>query len=224
MDIRHLGAASIATFGTSRVLFVMAAEMEYGEQLRARIQPLMTGVGPIEAAMKTSLALSALQAQGQVPDLVVSLGSAGSRTLEQGRVYQAASVSWRDIDASPLGFTKGVTPFIDHPIDISLATPLADIATARLSTGGNVVSGTGYDQVDADMVDMETFAVLRACQHFAVPLIGLRGISDGVEELQRFEDWTMLLGEIDRHLALAVDQLRVLLESTAWRPTDQVVT
>ena len=33
------------------------------------------------------------------------------------------------------------------------------------------------------MVDMETFAVLRACQFFGVPLIGLRGISDGAAEL-----------------------------------------
>ena len=29
------------------------------------------------------------------------------------------------------------------------------------------------------MVDMETYAVLRACQAFGVPLLALRGISDG---------------------------------------------
>ena len=38
---------------------------------------------------------------GVHPDLVVSLGSAGSRTLEQTEIYQAVSVSYRDIDASP---------------------------------------------------------------------------------------------------------------------------
>src|SRR4051812_36632013 len=93
-----------------RGLFVIPALPEYGPHLRRRIRPLLTGVGPIEAGVATGIALQALQHAGHVPDLVVSLGSAGSRTLEQGSIYQAASVSWRDIDASPLGFTKGVTP------------------------------------------------------------------------------------------------------------------
>ena len=34
-----------------RVLFVMAVDAEYGEHLRRRITPLMTGVGPVEAAL-----------------------------------------------------------------------------------------------------------------------------------------------------------------------------
>ena len=40
-----------------RVLFVMAVETEYGPQLKARFDPLMTGVGPVEAALNTGLAL-----------------------------------------------------------------------------------------------------------------------------------------------------------------------
>lgn len=30
-----------------RVLFVMAAAAEYGDRLKSRIAPLMTGVGPV---------------------------------------------------------------------------------------------------------------------------------------------------------------------------------
>ena len=33
------------------ILFVMAVEAEYGEHLRARIDPLFTGVGPVEAGV-----------------------------------------------------------------------------------------------------------------------------------------------------------------------------
>lgn len=196
-----------------RVLFVMAAAAEYGPHLRARIRPLMTGVGPIEAALATGIALHALATAGLAPDLVVSLGSAGSRKLEQGAIYQAASVSWRDIDASPLGFTKGVTPFLDHPVDTPLPTPIPSIPAARLSTGSNIVSGFAYDVIDAEMVDMETFAVLRACQRFAVPLIGLRGISDGAAELHHYDDWTSLLHVIDERLADAVDRLAISIEA-----------
>lgn len=196
-----------------RVLFVMAAAAEYGPHLRARIRPLMTGVGPIEAALATGIALHALAAAGLAPDLVVSLGSAGSRKLEQGAIYQAASVSWRDIDASPLGFTKGVTPFLDHPVDTPLPTPIPSIPAARLSTGSNIVSGFAYDVIDAEMVDMETFAVLRACQRFGLPLIGLRGISDGAADLHHYDDWTSLLHVIDERLADAVDRLAISIEA-----------
>jgi len=188
------------------VLFVMAAQAEYGPHLRARFNPLMTGVGPVEAAMTSALALGALARAGTMPDLVVCLGSAGSQVCPLGEVFQVKSVSWRDIDASPFGFVKGVTPFIDHPVDIPLVTPLP-IASARLSTGGNVLSGAGYGAVDADMVDMETFALARVCAVFGVPLMGLRGISDGPEPPTGLHDWTNLLGHLDEELARAVDML-----------------
>ncbi len=97
-----------------RLLFVMAVDAEYGPHLKARFLPLMTGVGPVEAAISLTRALSHLALDGALPDLVVCLGSAGSRTLEQTEVYQIASVSYRDMDASPLGFEKGRTPFLDH--------------------------------------------------------------------------------------------------------------
>ena len=86
------------------------------------------------------------------------------------------------------------------------------VAEARLSTGANVVSGVAYDAIDADMVDMETYAILRVCQKFDVPLIGLRGISDGKEELKKLSDWTAYLHVIDEKLAEAVTKLRKALE------------
>ena len=196
-----------------RVLFIIAALPEYGPHLRQRIRPLITGVGPIEAALASGIALQALSHAGHPPELVVSLGSAGSRVLEQGKVYQAASVSWRDIDASPLGFTKGVTPYLDHPVDSPLPTPIPSIPGVKLSSGADIVSGAAYDRIDADMVDMETFAILRACQRFDVPLIGLRGISDGAAELHHYDDWTSLLHVVDENLADAVDRLAVAIEA-----------
>jgi adenosylhomocysteine nucleosidase len=199
--------------GGRKVLFVMATEIEYGAHLRSRIRPLITGVGPVEAALSVAIALLRLESCSQSPDLVVSLGSAGSQSAKLGVVYQVASVSWRDIDASPLGFTKGITPFVDHPIDTPLPTPIDGLEAKRLSTGADVVSGSRYRSIDADMVDMETFAVLRACQRFAKPLIGLRGISDGARELGQLTDWTELLEVIDEKLAHAVDHLAVALET-----------
>ena len=54
---------------------------------------------------------------------------------------------------------------------------------------------------------METFAVLRACQRFDVPLVGLRGVSDGAAELSVYDDWAEYLHLVDEQLAVAVDAL-----------------
>lgn len=197
------------------VLFVMAVDAEYGADLRARINPLMTGVGPVESAVVLTSALAALQVAGQMPALVVSLGSAGSRRLEQAQVYQVQAVEYRDMDASALGFPKGQTPFLDLPVRVALPHRIPDLPAANLATGASIVNGAAYDAITAEMVDMETFAVLRACQHFGVPLIGLRGISDGAEELSRLGDWTQYLHLVDARLAKAIDQLETAFNSGA---------
>ena len=194
-----------------RVLFVMAIEAEYGAELRTRIQPLMTGIGPVEAAVQLTAALSRLQMRGELPDLVVSLGSAGSRVLEQAAVYQVSAVEYRDMDASALGFARGETPLSGLPVRIELSLQIPGIPHASIATGGSIVSGRAYDAISTDMVDMETFAVLRACQHFGLPLIGLRGISDGADDLSHLSDWTQYLHLVDERLAWAVDQLEQAL-------------
>ncbi|WP_043625845.1 5'-methylthioadenosine/S-adenosylhomocysteine nucleosidase [Ensifer sp. ZNC0028] len=190
-----------------KVLYVMAVDAEYGPHLKDRIKPLMTGVGPVEAAVVLTRTLGELSAERALPNLVVSLGSAGAAKLEQTEVYQAVSVGYRDMDASPLGFEKGRTPFLDLPAVVPLQLRIPGVPEARLSTGANIVSGAAYDGIDADMVEMETFAVLRACQSFGIPLIALRGISDGKAELKHVNDWTEYLHVIDEKLASVIDRL-----------------
>ena len=195
------------------ILFVMAAEAEYGEHLRQRFTPLITGVGPVEAGTRMGIALARMEARDALPDLVICLGSAGSARLEQTEIYQASCVSYREMDASPLGFAKGYTPFLDLPPVLPLPHHVAGLPDARLSTGANIVSGDTYDGIDADMVDMETFAVLRACMAFDCPLIGLRGISDGAAALKHVDDWTQYLHVIDEKLGDAVDRVEAALAS-----------
>lgn len=206
-----LARPPLTRVGGRAVLFVMAAKQEYGPHLRARFRPLMTGVGPVEAAIATGGALAVLARDNALPDLVVSLGSAGSRVLEQAGIYQVASVSYRDMDASVLGVPKGVTPFLDHPATVPLPCPVPGLPAATLSTGANIVSGAAYDAIPAEMVDMETFSTLRACQRFGLPLVGLRGISDGAAELRHVDNWTEYLHVIDERLAQAVDRLESAL-------------
>ena len=211
-----MGGWQLIRKGRIPVLFVMATEQEYGPELRKRIHPLITGVGPVEAAAVTAEALAALRAQGELPQLVFSLGSAGSRNLEHAEVYQLASVSYRDMDCSPLGFARGLVPFLDEPAVVPIAQQIPGIASASIATGASIVSGAMYDAIEADMVDMESYAVYRAAKRFGVPMIGLRGITDGKSELARYEDWADYLEIVDRKLALDVDRFFAAIESGAF--------
>lgn len=202
-------------FAGRDILFVMAAELEYGRHLRERFIPLMTGVGPVEAAISLTANLTALAAADKLPSTIVSLGSAGSRVLDQGEVYQVIDVSYRDMDASALGLEKGVTPFLDQPARLVLPYVIPGLPRASLSSGGNVVSGFGYDGILAQMVDMETYSVVRVADRFGIPVIGLRGISDGHAELTEMNHWSASLKDLDRKLAEAVDMMAAAVEGEA---------
>lgn len=194
------------------VLFVMASKAELGGALSARIDPLICGIGVVEAGIRLTQHLAGLAAEASLPQLVVSLGSAGSARLQQGRVYQVASVSWRDLDVSALGFPRNQLPFSGQPAQIALPALLPGQPVATLSTGSDYVAGTVWADIAEDMADMETYAIARACQRFSVPLLGLRGVSDGSAELEQYRHWQEALPVIDRRLAEAVDHLAAVLE------------
>ena len=208
-------SVAVKTVGGVKVLYVMATLAEYLDELQGRFKPLICQVGPAEAALHVAGYL----AVNRDVDLVVSLGSAGSAKLEQAQVYQVSSVAYRDMDASAFGFPKGVTPFADLPPVIDLGMNVPGIETASISTGANVVSGDAYKSIDQDMVDMETWAVMRACHKFSVPMIGLRGISDGAHPVAEYSDWSRYLAIIDQRLGLAVDEVEKALQSGALSPT-----
>ncbi len=187
----------------------MAVDNEYKKHLEKRFKPLFTGVGPVEAAISLSKTLAQLSSINSLPDIIISLGSAGSATLEQTEIYQACSISYRDMDASPLGFEKGKTPFLDQPAIIKMPLTLPHIPIASLSTGANIISGNAYKNINADMVDMESYALLRTCQTYNIPMIALRGISDGKHELNHIDDWQQYLHIIDEKLAYIIDRLEI---------------
>jgi adenosylhomocysteine nucleosidase len=207
----------VVMIGGRRLFFAMATEHEYGPHLRSRITPLITGVGPVEAAVTVAASLARLAAEGKLPDAVVSLGSAGSRMLDHAGLYQISSVSYRDMDATALGFDKGQTPFLDIPVVVGVTPRIPGVPTASIATGASIVSGAAYDGIDADMVDMESFAVLRAADRFDLPLIGLRGVSDGKADLTGLHDWTEYLHIIDEKLGAAIDRIASTIDEGTFR-------
>ena len=134
-------------------------------------------------------------------------------------IYQVASIAYRDMDASPLGFDKGVTPFANQPAVIDIPDRLPDIPAASISTGGDIISGAAYDAIDADMVDMETYAVFRSAERLGVPVIGLRGISDGTATTSPASTTGLeFLHVIDEKLALVIDAMHGHVATGRFRP------
>src|SRR5690554_5797350 len=119
-NLEYLQPPPMTTLSGRRLLFVMADRAEYGPHLQQRFIPLLTGIGPVEAAVQLTTALTTLAARGELPDVVVSLSWAGSRVLEQPSIFQAISVAYGDMDASALGFERGVTPFLGLPAVLPL--------------------------------------------------------------------------------------------------------
>lgn len=193
----------------------MATQNEYGPKLQQLIKPLITGVGPIEAAICTSLHLHSLIEINETPRYVVSLGSAASSKAKTGSVWQVSSVTWRDMDATRLGFEKGVTPFSGHPAAIPLCTPAVGFPMATLSTGSDVVGPQDFEDISADLVDMETFAIARVCQKFQIPLVGVRAVSDGPQKPVDLDGWDHQVAALDSILADAIATVVAALASEA---------
>jgi adenosylhomocysteine nucleosidase len=195
------------------VLTLIAAQSEYGTKMTAAgIQPEFIGVGPIEASFNTSKTLMQKQFDNKLPDIIFSVGTAGSATLNQAELYQITSASYRDMNAIAFGFPKGVTPFADYPAIFELPALFKDMPTASIATGACVINKQGcagitFADIDADCVDMETYAVMRVAHGFKIPVIGLRGISDGKYDSHGIASWEEYLSVIDTKIANFYDRL-----------------
>jgi len=194
-------------------LVVMATEHEYGRHLKELgIKPLITGLGPVQAAIELTHALVKLQVAkpSRRPDVIINLGSAGSATLQQGAVYRVSHSGYRDMDASAFGFAKGQTPFSPHPVTIEAAPIMPDFPCASCSSGANVISD--HATTGADLADMEYSALNEVAMKFGIALIGFKGISDGEKPLTgELVQWTELLPIIDKNLAKAISELKARL-------------
>ena len=78
------------------ILYVMAVAAEYGPHLQARITPLMTGIGPVEAAVAVTRALAEASHAGALPGLVsIRRGIPAIAELLIGRATARAQLTTR---------------------------------------------------------------------------------------------------------------------------------
>lgn len=159
------------------VLFV-AALAEESEALETSTEVLHLGIGKVQAAVTLAHHLTTLP---RAPELVVNVGTAGALEDQPlGEVHEIAEVHQHDFDHD------GLSSFVGRPLPggpIRLPGPAE--ATARLATGDRVILDSAQrDQLarEADLVDMEGYAVAAVCRRFGAPVWLAKAVSDGADD------------------------------------------
>ena len=177
-------------------LVVIALELE-GQGLfeQAGVSVLYTGLGKVNAALGLARRLSALRAQHALPKWVVNFGTAGSRTFATGSVIACRQFVQRDMDVTGLGFALGETPFEALPATLSFPPVFRGLPEGVCGTGDRFE--TGAAGLACDVIDMEAYALAKACLAEAVPFACAKYISDGADHAAA-DDWQASLPKAAR--------------------------
>jgi len=168
-------------------LVVIALELE-GQGLfeQAEVSVLYTGLGKVNAALSLARRLATLRAQGALPNLVVNFGTAGSRVFATGSVIACREFVQRDMDVTGLGFSLGETPFEALPATLSFPVVFQHLPEGVCGTGDRFE--TGAAGLACDVIDMEAYALAKACLAEGVPFACAKYISDGADHAAA-NDW-----------------------------------
>lgn len=157
-------------------LVVVALESELPGHLPDNYIKLVTGVGKINA----SIALTRALLSGSY-DCVYNFGSAGGLPEFQGQLLPINKILQRDMNCSPLGVPRFITPGEDN----------LHITTDNLRLFGKehiCSSGDSFiiPTEEHPIVDMESYALAKVCKQFSVSFFCYKYISDSGCS----EDWT----------------------------------
>ncbi len=148
-------------------LILIALEDE-APRLKGREGVYFFGVGKVNAAIAAASLI-----ERHAPDEVWNFGTAGGITVGKG-LHECTRFIQRDMDCSPLGFAVGHTPF-EEGLEL-------------VFSGDGLVCGSG-DQfvtnpnlaVPVDVVEMEAYAIAKACRRAGVRFRCFKYVSDAAD-------------------------------------------
>jgi len=167
----------------------MALPLESGGALEQLGVPLLyTGVGKINAVHVLTRELVRRAARGEpAVELVLNLGTAGSPVFPAGTLLECTRFVQRDMDASPLGFAVGETPFDAHPPVLEHAARFAHLESAACGSGDDFC--VTHDALHYEVVDMEAYALAKVCHMEGVPFACVKYITDGAKDESSAGEW-----------------------------------
>lgn len=146
---------------------ILLAMPEEAPSLLGKENVFYTGIGKVNAAI-----VAATLIERYKPTRVFNFGTAGGITATHGGIYKCTKFTQRDV------ILGGV---ITGPQATALHEPIVIGDDGwSLSTGDNFVTDT-YN-INADLVDMEAFAIAKACKIANVEFICHKYISDMADE------------------------------------------
>ena len=160
----------------NNILIVSALHRELPDlKVNTNYSVIYTDVGKINATYSLMKSIHTYEElYGQHYDLVINYGTAASKTYSG--LVDCTKFIQRDMDATPMGFKIGETPFDKEPsmIDFShIKNPIGKNLCCY--TGDSFVTDmTPYD----DVVDMESYALAKTCRNLGIDFVSYKYISD----------------------------------------------
>ncbi len=157
----------------------MALAAEGAGRFESRgIRVLYTGVGKVNAAIALTRELTQLRAAGVALPLVVNFGTAGSRRHAPRTLVACRQFIDRDMDVGALGFARGTTPFDRLPAVIEFAPCFPSLPEASCASGDSFSTA---DDGTAGVIDMEAYALAKACRVAGAEFACAKYVSDGAD-------------------------------------------
>ena len=151
------------------IIIQVAVEAELSRDDLPEFQIEYSGVGKVNAAIKTLEIIHQYS-----PSLIINYGTAGALTPGLSGLIEVSRFCQRDMDASPLGFAIGQTPFEDG-VEISFGN-----GGYSCGTGDSFV--TAKPPIETDLVDMEAYAIAKICRQKDINFQCFKYISDNADE------------------------------------------
>ena len=188
-------------------IVVMALPAEGAGRFEAAgIEVLYTGVGKVNAAIALTRRLEAHRRAGEAPPPVVNFGTAGSSRLPALSLVACRRFVDRDMDVGALGFAPGVTPFDALPPVLEFPAAFPGLPEAVCGSGDSFA--TDHGGFDCDVVDMEAYALAKACKLAGAEFACAKYVSDGADA-HAAEHWQEnVAGAADRFVALYRELVR----------------
>jgi adenosylhomocysteine nucleosidase len=163
------------------ILVAMALPAEAaGAFENAGVEVLFTGVGKVNAAITLTRYLVRLRHESAGPPLVLNFGTAGSARIPARTLVACRRFVDRDMNVSALGFAHGVTPFDELPPTLEFPPVFTDLPEAVCGSGDSFA--TADHGPACDVVDMEAYALAKACKLEGAEFACAKYVSDGADE------------------------------------------
>ncbi len=178
-------------------MLILTALQEEIPTLHTQPDVFVTGLGKVNAALTATKLI-----MEHSPSLVVNFGTAGSisNTYREGLVECTGFIQ-RDMDCSPLGFEKYVTPYEEGHYLIGTPEIVCGSGDSFMTDAG------GLPASGVHIVDMEAYAIAKVCREFGIPFRCFKYISDNADE-NASEHWSTF--EHTKAEKLFVEQLATI--------------